>query len=398
MKALTMSISRAVVVFAGVLSLAVPAAATDVPTTIAGKPYSTTPGAGGTYTVKWGDDSMTWDPNKVWYYEAFKKAGPTYYAKWTEKGLPFPFELSMEERAKLPGDELYDRCIAWHYYGSYYKGGADMWNNLVVKPDGSLREKQYFMEHYMAFNGKKNQEYLTPEERDDVSHKYMWIAVEPQEVRGQSGVTTDYYARDKRPSDTLYLPTVRKVRRLAGSVSKQFFPATILRYEDVSHVRALADLDYKVVGYELYKTDPKVHGEGPNDYPDIKGFDGAGDVAAIIEITPKPGVSWWYGKRKFWCGLQTLAYLHSEEFDDKGAPQRYVVHRIKSGVDSKLGDGKPAPDWYFYWGALWGQDQKSGFRGDMWASDVVFDAEFPTNIFSNENLLREPRQLGWWKK
>jgi hypothetical protein len=44
------------------------------------------------------------------------------------------------------------------------------------------------------------------------------------------------------------------------------------------------------------------------------------------------------------------------------------------------------------------QDQKSGFKGDMWASDMVFDADFPTNIFSNENLVREPRQLGWWKK
>ena len=303
----------------------------------------------------------------------------------------------MEERAKLPADELYDRCIAWHYYGSYMKGGADMWNNLVVKPDGSLREKQYFMEHYMAFNGKKNLEFLTSEERDDVSHKYMWIAVEPQEVRGQGGVTTDYYAREKRPSDTLYLPTVRKVRRLAGSVSKQFFPATILRYEDVSHVRALPDLDYKIVGHELYKTDPKIHGEGPNDYPQITGFDGIGEVAAIIEITPKPGVSWWYGKRKFWCGLQTLAFLHSEELDEKGAPQRYVVHRIRNGVDAKLPDGKQAPDWYFYWGALWVDDKKSGFKGDMWASDMLFDPEFPTSIFSNENLLREPRQLGWWK-
>ena len=144
------------VVGAAALLLATAASAADVPTTIAGKAYSITPGAGGSYTVKWGDDSVTWEPNKKWYHEPFKKAGPTYYAKWTEKGLPFPFDLSMEERAKLPADELYDRCIAWHYYGSYMKGGADMWNNLVVKPDGSLREKQYFMEHYMAFNGKKN--------------------------------------------------------------------------------------------------------------------------------------------------------------------------------------------------------------------------------------------------
>ncbi len=379
---------------AAVLVLGAVARAADAPQMIAGKPYSITPGANGSYTVKWGDQSMTWQPNKAWYYDDFRKAGPTYYSKWTKPNMPFPFELSVDERAKLPAQELYDRCIAWHYYGSYYPGGADMWNNLVIKPDGSLREKQYFMEHFMAFNGKKNQQFLTPEEYDDVSHKYLWIAVEPQEVRGQGGVTTDYYAREKRPSDTLYLPTVRKVRRLAGAVSKQFFPATIVRYEDVSHVRALADLDYKITGFELYNPDASVHGQGPNDYPEIRGMDGAGDVAAVIEITPKPGVSWWYAKRKFWCGLQTLGFLGSEEYDDKGAKQRVVVHRIRTGLDGKP---DPAPDWYYYWGALWIQDLKSGFKGDMWASDMRFEPGFPTTIFNNENLLREPRQLGWWK-
>jgi hypothetical protein len=390
------------IVAAAALACTTASWAADTPSTIAGKPYSITPGANGTYTVKWGDDSMTWDPNKVWYYDDFKKAGPAYYAKWTKPGMPFPFDLTVDERAKLPAEELYDRCIAWHYYGSYYPGGADMWNNLVIKPDGSLREKQFFMEHYMAFNtGEtrpgKNQQFLTPEETNDVSHKYLWIAVEPQEVRGQSGITTDYYAREKRPSDTLYLPTVRKVRRLAGSVSKQFFPATILRYEDVSHVRALPDLDYKVVGFELYKPDASVHGNGPNDYPDVKGIDGAGDVAVKIEITPKPGASWWYAKRTFRCGLQTLAYLHDDDYDDKGVKERVVVHRIRTGLDAKMGDGSKAPDWYFFWGALWVQDLKSGFRGDMWASDVQMEPGFPNSIFNNDNLLREPRQLGWWK-
>jgi hypothetical protein len=380
------------------LSLATVVSA-ETPKTIAGKPYSVTPGANGSYTVKWGDQSMTWQPDKAWYYDDFKKAGPTYYAKWTKPGMPFPFELTMEQREKLGAEELYDRCIAWHYYGSYYPGGADMWNNLVIKPDGSLREKQFFMEHYAAFNTEggrpgKNAQFLTPEERNDVSHKYMWIAVEPQEVRGQSGITTDYYAREKRPSDTLYLPTVRKVRRLAGSVSKQFFPATILRYEDVSHVRALPDLEYKIVGFELYNPDPATnYGMGSNVQPGVTGIDGTGDVAVLIEVTPKPGVSWWYAKRKFWCGLQTLGFLRSEEYDDKGAKQRNFFHRMRTGLDST----PPAPDWYFYWGALFVVDLKSGFRGDMWASNMDFQPSFPDSIFNNDNLLREPRQLGWWK-
>src|SRR5205814_9749849 len=139
-----------------------------------------------------------------------------------------------------------------------------------------------------------------------------------------------------------------KVRRLAGAVSKQFFPATILRYEDVSHVRALPDLDYKVVGFELWKADPKVHGQASSDYVDIKGLDGAGDVAAVLEITPKPGVSWWYGKKKFWCGLMSLGWLANEAYDEKDTLSQIQVHRIRSGLDAKRPAGRRAHGGYFY--------------------------------------------------
>ncbi len=389
--------ARPVGIGLGLVLIAAVASAVDVPKTIAGKPYSITASSKpGTYVVKWGDDSMTWEP-KPYMEDQLKQQGPAYYAQWAQKGMEFPFERSMEDREKLSADDIMDRCVAYTYYGPYHKGGTDIWNNLVVKPDGSLRETQHFLELWQTYVGKKNQEFLTSDEREDVSRKYMWIAVEPQEVRGQSGVTTDYYAREKRPSDTLYLPTVRKVRRLAGAVSKQFFPATILRYEDVSHVRALPDLDYKIVGHELFKADASIHGFGPNDYPDVKRADHGGEVATILEITPKPGTSWWYGKRRMYCGMESMAYLYSEEFDEKGQVIRKVARGSITGNTATLPDGSHPPSWYNMWGALFVQDLKSGFRGDMWASNVQFNPTWPTNIFSNETLVREPRQLGFWQ-
>ncbi len=391
------SAARPVGIGLGLVLIAAVASAVDVPKTIAGKPYSITASSKpGTYVVKWGDDSMTWEP-KPYMEDQLKQQGPAYYAQWAQKGMEFPFERSMEDREKLSADDIMDRCVAYTYYGPYHKGGTDIWNNLVVKPDGSLRETQHFLELWQTYVGKKNQEFLTSDEREDVSRKYMWIAVEPQEVRGQSGVTTDYYAREKRPSDTLYLPTVRKVRRLAGAVSKQFFPATILRYEDVSHVRALPDLDYKIVGHELFKADASIHGFGPNDYPDVKRADHGGEVATILEITPKPGTSWWYGKRRMYCGMESMAYLYSEEFDEKGQVIRKVARGSITGNTATLPDGSHPPSWYNMWGALFVQDLKSGFRGDMWASNVQFNPTWPTNIFSNETLVREPRQLGFWQ-
>jgi hypothetical protein len=266
-----------------------------------------------------------------------------------------------------------------------------------VEPSGSIRETEHFMELYMAFVGDKNPQYLQSGQRGKVSHIYEWIAIDPEEVRGQGGITTDFFERDQRPQDTWYTPTVRKVRRLAGAVSKQFFPGTIVRYEDVSHVRALPDLDYKIVGYELYKADPATHGNGPADYPNVKRVDGAGDVAFIIDVTPKPGVSWWYAKRKIKCGLQSLTGLETEEYDEKGAVQRHVVHGLITGSEGKMPDGTPAPDWYQTWGALFVDDKKSGFKGDMWLSDLQFNPNFPAAIFTNDTLVREPRKLGFWK-
>jgi hypothetical protein len=134
------------------------------------------------------------------------------------------------------------------------------------------------------------------------------------------------------------------------------------------------------------------YGMASNVEPQVKGIDGAGDVAVVFEITPKPGTSWWYAKRKLWCGLQTQAFVRSEEYDDKGQKQRNFFRRVRTGLDAKGGQ-----EWYVYWGALFVQDLKSGFRGDMWASEMDFNPGFPTTIFSTENLLREPRQLGWWK-
>jgi hypothetical protein len=368
----------------------------SVPTTIAGKPYSIVPGPkAGTYVVKWGDETMTWEA-KPWMEDTLKAKGPAYYAQWSKAGMPFPWDVPVEKRDKLSPEDLMDRCIAYNYYGPYHQGGADVWNNLVIRPDGSLRETEHFLELWQTYINNTNQSFLTPPERPKVSRKYLWVAVDPEEVRGQSGVTTDFYEHEQRPQDTWYTPTVRKVRRLAGAVSKQFFPTTILRYEDVSHVRALPDLNYKIAGFELYKADPAIHGLAPSDYPNVKRADGGGEVAVILEVTPKPGVSWWYAKRRITCGLESLAYLYDEEYDEKGQKERTLARGLITGSEAKLPDGKPAPDWYVMWGTNWVADLKSGFKGDMWASNVEFDPKWPPTIFSDATLVREPRKIGFW--
>ena len=73
---------------AAVLLVAGVASAAEVPKMIAGKPYSIS-GSGGNYTVKWGDETMTW-AQKPWMNDPLKQQGPAYYAQWAQPGMEFP--------------------------------------------------------------------------------------------------------------------------------------------------------------------------------------------------------------------------------------------------------------------------------------------------------------------
>ncbi len=131
----------------------------EVPKMIAGKPYRITTGTKpNTYVVKWGGESMTWErwPGME---DVLKAKGPAYYLQWTQKDMPFPWEVPLDQRDKMPAEDLVDRCIAYNYYGPYHKGGTGIWNNLVVRPDGSVSETEHFVELWQTYVGGKNKSF-----------------------------------------------------------------------------------------------------------------------------------------------------------------------------------------------------------------------------------------------
>src|ERR1700685_3520060 len=80
-----------------------------VPAMIAGRPYSITPGGSpGTWTVKWGDQSMTWKA-QPWMEDRQQKLGPAYIAQWATPGLPMPFDIPIEKRDHISATDLPDR-------------------------------------------------------------------------------------------------------------------------------------------------------------------------------------------------------------------------------------------------------------------------------------------------
>lgn len=372
-----------------------------IPPIIAGKPYSVKPGdAPGTWVVKWGDESMVWKA-QPWMEDRQRKLGPAFLAQWTTPGLPMPFEVPIEKRDKIPVSELPDRGLTYSYFGPYYDNGWDHSFSIVHLPDGSIRTSSEVLEFFSAFANGMGKQYLSSSDQN-VMRKYLWELVAPEELRGEGGVTTVFTSPNLVPEDTLYLPTVRRTRRLAGAVAKQYFPGTIFRYEDVSYTGIIPQLDYKIIGYKLFDPSDKLRGFGSEGVPpSIKRISGAGDVVTIVQVTPKPGVSWWYAKRIEYLGLMGMCTYYTEEYDANGKLIRYYTHLPMTGSNPRVHVGSidgpsNAPGWWNLWGVACVVDFQSGFVLDGWVDIGGFNAQTSASIFSDTTLAAQPMTLADW--
>ena len=373
-----------------------------VPSTIAGKPYSVKPGESpGTWVVKWGDQSMIWKA-QPWMEERQQKLGPAFIAQWATPGLPMPFEIPIAERDKIPVTEMPDRFLTYSYYGPYYDNGWDYAPIVVHLPDGSIRTSSKTLEFYSAFTAGHGKEFLSSSSSTNVMRKYLWELTSPEELRGEGGVTTVFTDPKLVPEDTLYLPTVRRTRRLAGAVAKQYFPGSLYRYEDVSYTGALPQLDYKLLGFKLFDPSNKLRGFNTEGYPEnVKRISGAGDVVAILQVTPKPGISWWYAKRIEYLGLLGMCTYYTEEYDATGKMIRYFTHLPMTGSNPNIHVGSPtgptnAPRWWVVWGAASAVDLVGGFVMDGWIETGGFNAQTSPSIYSETTLAAQPLTLVDW--
>ena len=61
---------------------------------------------------------MTWTP-KPWMEDRYRVTGPAYYAQWTQPGMPAPWDVPIDQRSDLSGDDLVNRCYAENEYAPY---------------------------------------------------------------------------------------------------------------------------------------------------------------------------------------------------------------------------------------------------------------------------------------
>ncbi len=395
------SISRALPAIALGLALVTPSAssATDAEQTILGKPYTITPGATpGTFTCQWGDEKVEWKP-QPWHPQDYKDTGPAIYDRWTQAGLPYPWEQPLEERVKQDGREVHDRSYTALYFNEFGENYITEWSIDVTSPDGTERNKRLF-EWMNAY--RTNPEGLPKSQVGKVRAQYMFTYVAPNDLRGL-GISTTIYHGDKFNDEFLYTPAARRVRRLPQAARQDIIPGTIVHWEDFPQVKPFPDIDYKIVGYTLYAGQPdgtmgftmQTTGEKTN-----IGLDGVCEPAYVLELTPHSS-AYWYAKQRRIIGIKTGSSWYEEVFDSKGELIRTRVNRraIASSDPRIQNYSDKLENWQMIWAGEFFFEPKTGFRQDWYMNTFWINHEgMPRNVVSLDNLSKEPvRKILFWE-
>lgn len=382
------------------LVLAVPGSA-RAEETIAGKTYSITAGSSpGTFVCTWGDETVNWEP-KPWHHPDYREIGPAIYDRWTKAGLPYPWEMPLEERVKQSGAEVHDRSYTALYFGEFGENYITRWAIDLISPDGVHRDKEL---HEWMTSFRINQDGLSPSEVGKVRAKYMFTFIAPNDFRGL-GISTTIFHGDKFNDEFLYTPAARRVRRLPQAARQDIIPGTIVRWEDFPQVKPFPDIDYEVVGYTLYGGQP-AGTMGFTDPPQTKGeqtgigIDGVCEPSYILELKPKSG-SYWYAKQRRIIGIKTGSSWYEEVFDSKGEVIRQRVNRRSPAKgDPRLQNvDEVKDDWQMIWGQEFFYQPTTGFRMDWYMNTFWIDYKaMPRDIVNLDNLQKEPtRKVLFWQ-
>ena len=357
----------------------------------------------GNFMVYWGEEKYKWEP-KPWQPDETKEVGPIFYARHNkqlaDKGY-FPFNIPMEKRAQLPAKEFHDIFYPLSPLPLIAgKDGAYFQDLARIETRSPGDKKRYSIEAFEYLRGYRNRTDLPDGEP---RWKYMLTVTAPDESSGQ-GFLQIVYEGDKRDDSFLYLPAVRKVRRLASASKQDYVARTLFRQEDNALCKPMHNYQYigkeilqdpgpEVPGYGVGGMQPDVNFEGK----DHRANAGVGEPCRLMEITPYRD-DWWFGKQIKHVGVFSGMFWREQCYDKKGRLIRAL--NFRSGLwyapgEEKAKGGVPVP----HWDSLAATEYTTGYWHNMYSSDVsILQKGVPVDrIFTEKTLLLEPRKIDWYR-
>ena len=260
---------------------------------------------------------------------------------------PYP-DITAGELMKIKYNVKYTK-FAQDYRGyGYFKFG----------PSGGPVRSRYWNRYRITLNKR------SPE----IDYKDLIILLGPQIVKGLSVLTWTYLDPEKDQEVWVWLPNLRKVRRMSQAEEADPFWGTDFTTEDVS-TRRWEDETYKMVGEKKFHGhfsffSEKMHYENTDCY--------------VIESIPKRK-EWYYSKRLMWLNKDFGGLIFDEFYDKDGKKNKTFLKTYEKRENGCL------PQIF-----LEAEDQNThhktiiGFNDE----DIIFNTGMSESFFSQKTLMR----------
>lgn len=161
--------------------------------------------------------------------------------------------------------------------------------------------------------------------QDDIDYKDIVSCIAPENVRGLSVLTWTYLSPDRDQDVWLWLPSLRKIRRISQTEGDDSFMGTDFTYEEVVS-RKWGDETYTLLGEESFPGHTSLQ-DGTTYYQNTPTY--------VIEASPKRK-DWYYSKRKVTLEKKTALRILDSYFDEKGRNQKNIFVYWKPIEGSQL--------------------------------------------------------------
>ncbi|RKY30192.1 MAG: hypothetical protein DRP74_07490 [Candidatus Omnitrophota bacterium] len=255
-----------------------------------------------------------------------------------------------------------DQIMEIKYFNKYslfandYESVGDV---VFMEKDGSTRNRRFLRQRIIL--GRAS---------DDVSYKDLVMFTEPTSVKGLATLTWNYM-NPKRDQDVwLWLPSLRKIRKVSASQANDSFMGGDFTAEEITS-RRFTDETYKLIGEENFKG-----------YTSL--FDGKvyhkDEPCYVIECVPVRS-PWYYSKRITYVSKNFGGNIFDEIYDPNGKLFRTI---FRGWIIVDVGGNKyPAQNW------VEGHDLRTEHKTIIIFDEIKFNQGLSEDIFTQKTLMRQ---------
>ena len=204
---------------------------------------------------------------------------------------------------------------------------------------------------------------------DDLAYKDLVMFTGPTAVKGLAVLTWSYMSADTEQNQWLWLPSLKKIRKVSAAQSDDSFMGSDFTIEEIT-TRKFEDETYSMLreeafdGYQAEFNNKLYH---------------QGTACFVIEAKPKTS-PWYYSKRVVWIDKNTGGDIYHEIYD----PQGRLYKTIFKDYQIMNVQGKD----YATQMLLEVKDLRTEHRTVVEMKDIKYDQGLSEGMFTGKSLMR----------